>query len=162
MSAIFVFTNGNPITVPKILAGDHMTSRQFHRWKLVTTVLLSSAILWNATTWTCMCHEMYQKMVVIVVVTSKICVTEYLPFTKMDPSVRKYLVSLWLVSHFVSSLLFWFNLSFIIRMYLKANFQPWCNAVVCFCFAPLLYKFEFRSYLGLSCFDEFPNCDSLV
>ena len=57
-------------------------------------MLLLSAILWNAATWTCMCHEVYQKMVVIVVVTSKICVTEYLPFTKMDPSVRKYLVSL--------------------------------------------------------------------
>ena len=126
-------------------------------------VLLLSAILWNAATWMCMCHEVYQQLVVIFVVTSRvICHTEYLPFTKMDPSVRKYLISLWLVSHFVSSLLFWFNLSFIIRMYLKANFQPWCNAVVCFCFAPLLYKFKFRSYFALSCCDEFPNCDSLV
>ena len=42
----------------------------------------------------CMRHEVYQQLMVIVVVTRKICVTEYLPFTKMDPSVRKYLVSL--------------------------------------------------------------------
>ena len=42
----------------------------------------------------CMCHEVYQQLMVIVVVTRKICVTEYLMFTKTDPSVRKYLVSL--------------------------------------------------------------------
>ena len=33
----------------------------------------------------------------------------------------------------------WFNLSFIIRMYLKPNFQPWCNATVFFCFESLLW-----------------------
>ena len=43
----------------------------------------------------CVCvMKLYQQLMVIVVVTRKICVTEYLPFTKMDPSVRKYLVSL--------------------------------------------------------------------
>ena len=52
-----------------------------------------------------MCHEVYQQLVVIVMVTRKICDTEYFPLTKMDPSVRKYLVSLLLLSHFVSSLL---------------------------------------------------------
>ena len=80
----------------------------------------------------------------------------------LDPSVMKYLVSLWLVSHLVVSS-GWFNLSFIIRMYLKAYFQPWCNAAVCFCFEPpLLYDFEFRSYLGLSCCDGFSSYESLV
>ena len=35
---ICFFRIGNPITVLKILARDHMTSRQFHRWKLVMTL----------------------------------------------------------------------------------------------------------------------------
>ena len=44
--------NGNPITVPKILAGDHMTSRQFHRWKLVTTVCWYAPRKKNSGDWT--------------------------------------------------------------------------------------------------------------
>ena len=41
-------------------------------------MLLLSAILWNAATLACMCHEVYQQLAVTFVVTSRICVTEYL------------------------------------------------------------------------------------
>ena len=35
---ICFFPKKNRTTLPKIFTGDHMTSRQFHRWKLVTTI----------------------------------------------------------------------------------------------------------------------------
>ena len=49
-------------------------------------VLLLSAILWNAATWVYMCNEVYQQLMVIFVVTSRIC--GRLSFVRTDRSVR--------------------------------------------------------------------------